>query len=132
MTILEEDPVSVLQTLLDERSGGPLLSLTQALLVEFLAEILLLSISQNFFVGVSSLAEHKDYWCNLVSRTEEDLHGGERADRIDLTKVADDVFSESLKQLMRLEQLNEQQLLKIRHIMGQEFWQFIKERGCHF
>lgn len=131
MAILEEDPVSVLQALIDEHCGCPLLALTQALLVEFLAEILLLGISQNFLVGVSSLAEHEDYWCNLVSRTEEDLHGGEWADRVDLAEVTDDVFSESLEQQVRLEQLNEQQLLKVGHILGQEFGQLIKQRGRH-
>lgn len=118
MAILEEDPVTILHTLLDECHRHFLLPLAQTLLEQLLIEVTLLGIVQNFLIGVSSLAEHKDYRRDSVGGAEKDVHRGERTDRIDLTKVTDDIFSESLEQLLRLQKLDKQQLLKVGHVLA--------------
>ena len=74
MAILKKDPVSIFHALLDECHCRSLLPLAQALLEQLLAEVAFLGVAQNFLVGVSSLAEHKDYWRDSVSGTEKDVH----------------------------------------------------------
>ena len=122
MAILEEDPVPILHALLDECHRRFFLPLTQALLEQLLAEVAFLGVAQNFLIWVSSLAEHKDYRRDSVSGAEEDVHGGERTDGIDLAKITGDIFFESLEQLLRLQKLDEQQSLKVGDVLTKKVW----------